>query len=77
MPLREYDCPKCGTFEVIQKMEAEPLETHEACGAPVARRMSRSSFQLKGSGWYSDGYSSAGSAGGTGGCASGACPLPD
>ena len=82
MPLREYDCPKCGTFEVIQKMDAEPLEHHEACGAPVSRRMSLASFQLKGGGWYSDGYSSSSSGGGggsscgTGGCGSGACAMP-
>lgn len=74
MPLREYDCPKCGTFEVIQKMDAEPLPEHESCGSKVERRISLSSFSLKGGGWCSDGYAS--SAPGScppGGCAGGAC----
>lgn len=78
MPLREYDCPKCGTFEVLQKMNDAPLEQHEACGSPVSRRVSLSSFSLKGGGWYSDGYASSGGGGcATGGCAGGSCPLPD
>jgi putative FmdB family regulatory protein len=69
MPLYEYDCDRCGTFEVKQKMDDAPLTTHEACGEKVTRRISRSSFVLKGGGWYSDGYgSSAGSS-----CTSGRC----
>ena len=60
MPLREYDCPKCGTFEVLQKLNDEPLATHQACGQPVTKRLSLSSFALKGGGWYSDGYASTG-----------------
>jgi len=73
MPLREYDCPKCGTFEVIQKMDAEPLTEHAECGSPVERRVSLSSFSLKGGGWYADGYSSSGSSCPPGGCGGGAC----
>lgn len=60
MPLHEYDCPKCGTFEVLQKIDAEPLTQHERCGAPVEKRISLSSFSLKGGGWYADGYASSG-----------------
>ena len=26
MPIYEYDCPKCGRFDVLQKMSAAPLE---------------------------------------------------
>jgi putative FmdB family regulatory protein len=73
MPLREYDCPKCGTFEVLQKVHDEPLTRHETCGEPVTKRLSLSSFSLKGGGWYADGYSSAGSAKSSGECGSSAC----
>jgi putative FmdB family regulatory protein len=82
MPLYEYDCEKCGTFEVKQRMSDEPLTTHEECGAPVVRKISLTSFSLKGGGWYSDGYASSGSSSGsasaapacgTGGCGTGAC----
>lgn len=80
MPLYEYDCEKCGPFEVKQRMADEPLTTHADCGAPVVRKISLSSFALKGGGWYSDGYASSGSSSasaapacGTGGCGGGAC----
>ncbi len=72
MAIYEYDCEQCGTFEVLQKMTDAPLETHERCGKPVTRRVSRSSFALKGAGWYSDGYSSA-SANPSGACSTGTC----
>lgn len=71
MPIYEYDCPKCGTFEVSRKMSDPELKVHESCGSEVSRRISLSSFSLKGGGWYSDGYSSKGEA--PSGCASGAC----
>lgn len=58
MPLREYDCPKCGTFEVLEKLDAAPRETHDVCGQPVTKKLSLSSFALKGGGWYADGYGS-------------------
>jgi putative FmdB family regulatory protein len=58
MPLYEYRCPKCGDFEVLQKSTEGPLKRHEACGKPVRRKVSISSFQLKGGGWYADGYGS-------------------
>ena len=76
MPLREYDCPKCGTFEVLQKVHEEPLTRHETCGEPVTKRLSLSSFALKGGGWYADGYASSGSAAkstSSGECGSSAC----
>lgn len=77
MPLREYDCPKCGTFEVLQKHHDEPLTKHDTCGEPVTKKLSLSSFALKGGGWYSDGYASSGGAKSAasreGGCGAGAC----
>lgn len=75
MPIYEYDCRKCGTFEVSQKMSEPALTTHDACGEPVERRISLTSFSLKGGGWYSDGYGSSKKAEGTTptGCGAGAC----
>jgi len=77
MAIYEYDCPKCGTFEVSRKMTEAPLEVHPGCGERVERRISLTSFALKGGGWYSDGYassSSSKSASGAGpACGNGAC----
>lgn len=77
MAIYEYDCPKCGTFEVSQKMTEEPLAVHDACGEKVERRISLTSFALKGGGWYSDGYASSSSSKGASSaapaCGSGAC----
>lgn len=56
MPLYEYHCPKCGDFEVLQKVSEPTLKKHDTCGQPVARKVSVSSFQLKGGGWYADLY---------------------
>jgi putative FmdB family regulatory protein len=66
MPLYEYSCPKCGDFEVLQKVSDAPLKKHD-CGKPAARKVSVSSFQLKGGGWYADLYGSKKPAGGTSG----------
>jgi len=52
MPIYEYACPKCGTFEVMQKISAAPLEAHEACGSKVTKLMSAGSFSMKGGGSY-------------------------
>ena len=59
MPIYEYDCEKCGRFEVLQKMSDPALEKCEACGKPVQKLVSQSSFALKGGGWYKDLYASA------------------
>jgi len=52
MPIYEYDCPKCGRFEAIQKMAAAPLETHEACGSRVTKLVSAGAFSIKGAGFH-------------------------
>ena len=56
MPKYVYDCPKCGQFEVEQRINDEPLDDHPGCGHPVQRLIPQTSFSLKGAGWYSDGY---------------------
>lgn len=56
MPIYEYECPKCGKFDVIQKMSDSPLEQHDACGSAVRKLMSASAFSFKGSGFYITDY---------------------
>jgi putative FmdB family regulatory protein len=56
MPIYEYECPKCGRFDVLQKMSAAPLEVHDVCGSKVTKLMSASSFAFKGSGFYITDY---------------------
>ena len=62
MPIYEYDCPKCGRFDALQKMSARPLRTHDACGSKVRRVMSASAFAFKGSGFYATDYKASGPA---------------
>ena len=59
MPVYEYECKECEkVLEVQQRMTDAPLLNCPDCNAPVKKLMSMSSFQLKGGGWYSDGYAS-------------------
>jgi putative FmdB family regulatory protein len=63
MPIYEYECPDCGRFEVIQKVEeaqrvaAVNCKT-DGCSQLATRLMSTSAFHLKGSGWYKTDYAS-------------------
>jgi putative FmdB family regulatory protein len=58
MPVYEYACKACGhEFEREQRISDPPVKKCPSCGALKARRqISRTSFVLKGSGWYSDLY---------------------
>ncbi len=59
MPVYEYECQECDkVFEVQQKIVDKPLSECPECHGPVKKLVSMSSFQLKGGGWYADGYSS-------------------
>lgn len=60
MPIYEYACRKCGkTAEYMQRMSDPPKRKCEHCGGQSLERViSQTSFQLKGSGWYKDLYSS-------------------
>jgi len=55
MPLYEYECPRCGRFEALQKLDDSPLRTHE-CGSKLRRLMSAGSFSFKGSGFHVTDY---------------------
>jgi len=63
MPIYEYQCQACeDIIEAQQSLSDKPLTTCPACAGTLKKIISQSSFQLKGGGWYSDGYSSSGSA---------------
>src|SRR4030095_7097086 len=57
MPIYEYTCLKCDKdFEQIQKFSDPPVKKCPSCGGKVEKKVSLSSFQLKGSGWYATDY---------------------
>ena len=58
MPVYEYACRACGhEFEREQRISDAPIKKCPKCGALKAKRLiSRTSFVLKGGGWYSDLY---------------------
>ena len=57
MPLYEYRCRSCKrTVEVLQKLDDRPLRKCEECSGRLDKLVSRTSFQLRGGGWYADGY---------------------
>jgi putative FmdB family regulatory protein len=60
VPIYEYLCEGCGqVIEVMQKVKDRPPSQCGECGSrKLAKLVSRSAFQLKGGGWYSDLYAS-------------------
>jgi putative FmdB family regulatory protein len=56
LPLYEYKCPQCGTFELIKKSSDAPLLTCPTCGKEVHKLLSAPAIQFKGSGWYITDY---------------------
>ncbi len=56
MPIYEYECQKCGTFEATQRITENPLSKCPACKGKVKKLISNTSFQLKGTGWYITDY---------------------
>ena len=66
MPIYEYECTACDkVFELQQRMSDEPLKCCPECEGEVRKLVSVSSFQLKGSGWFTDGYSGSSNGKGT------------
>ena len=58
MPVYEYECSKCEkVFEIQQRIADAPVTVCSECGGEVRKLISMSSFQLKGGGWHTDGYS--------------------
>lgn len=61
MPIYEYGCQSCGKIiDLMQKLNDPPPAKCDGCGAEgsMQRIISRTSFVLKGGGWYSDLYAS-------------------
>ncbi len=57
MPIYEFECDECQEVtELWQSMSDAPLEKCPKCGGSVHKLISKSSFHLKGGGWYADGY---------------------
>lgn len=60
MPTYDYGCKACGhEFQREQRISEKPVKKCPECGKLQAKRLiSRTSFVLKGGGWYSDLYAS-------------------
>ncbi len=59
MPIYEYECLNCGKqYEISQRFNDEPLSRCPECGGHVHKLISRTSFILKGTGWYVTDYAS-------------------
>jgi len=56
LPLYEYECPKCGTFELVRKFSDAPLKGCPTCASPVEKLASAPAIQFKGTGWYITDY---------------------
>jgi len=63
MPIYEYLCEHCGTFEQTQRITEPALGKCPKCRRKVKRLISNTSFQLKGSGWYVTDYARGGTDG--------------
>lgn len=56
MPIYEYRCDKGHTFDVMQRMVDDALDTCEVCGAPAVRVLHAPAVHFKGSGFYNTDY---------------------
>jgi len=57
MPIYEYKCEKCGEeFELFRSITDNGSPSCRFCKGPVKKLISRSSFHLKGTGWYVTDY---------------------
>ena len=58
MPVYEFECESCGQVtEELVRMDTKSIKCPK-CGKRAPKIMSRCSFELKGGGWYADGYGS-------------------
>ena len=59
MPLYSYHCTKCNeVYENMRSIAQRDVKLQcPACNELCERILDLSSFQLKGDGWYKDGYS--------------------
>ncbi len=57
MPVYEYECPDGEITERLEKMDVEEIVCPK-CHQIAKKIMSSCAFELKGGGWYADGYAS-------------------
>ena len=63
MPLYEYRCERCSNeFEVLVRRSDTAICCPSCGGNDASKKVSRSSFHLKGTGWYASEYASASAA---------------
>jgi putative FmdB family regulatory protein len=81
LPTYVYKCDNGHTFEVIQSMSEDALDTCEVCGAPARRQLFAPAVHFKGSGFYTTDYARKGApkpaANGSGGEGSGGDSKPE
>ena len=67
MPIYEYECQACGDVQELMQKISDPAP--EACGAchkgPMVKMISKTSFILKGGGWYVTDFRGGAKTGGT------------
>jgi putative FmdB family regulatory protein len=58
VPIYEFTCAACGKLSEVIQHVGDRTPTCPSCGSKrMKRAVSRTSFQLKGGGWYADLYS--------------------
>ena len=58
MPVYEFECESCGQVtEELVRMDTKSIKCPE-CDHKAKKIMSLCGFDLKGGGWYADGYAS-------------------
>lgn len=57
MPVYEFECPHGTVSERLVSLGTEAI-TCPCCRQKAKKILSRFSFELKGGGWYADGYAS-------------------
>lgn len=58
MPIYEYECQSCKeVIEIWQSLSDDQVTACPSCEGELKKIISMSSFQLKGGGWFADGYS--------------------
>ncbi len=60
MPIYEFNCPGCDKDKEVMQRYEDSAPVCEECKTTMKKKISRSSFVLKGGGWYKDGYSKGG-----------------
>ena len=59
MPIYEYRCERGHTFEAMQRMTDDPLDSCSVCGTAVQRVFHPVAVHFKGSGFYNTDYGTA------------------